>query len=534
MLFFNEMRTMKINIKNALLLLATAITIVSSGCKKDFADRYLNKNKPTSVPPSLLLNNILNNMLEAPGGQLDRTNQYQLQNNSYFGNNLYNFGPGSNYYPTLTDVINMENAAATGTTASNNAYHALGKFFRAYFFTKMSLQMGDIPMTQALQGDKLLAPAYDPQKTVFLNSLNLLEEANNDLAAVIKNGGVVTGDIYFSGNLLAWQKVVNTYRLRLLVHLSKKAADADLKIAQQFTQILADPVKYPVMLSTADDLKYVWLNPTNRYPLNKETFANGALNNSADTYVGLLTANKDPRVFITTDPAPGLVTAGGSPTDFSSFQGGNIGLDMGVLASQNGGGKISYINRYRYYSGYTGENTPIVGFTEMCFNIAEAINRGWVTKGALGDAEAYYLAGIKASMAFYSVPTKGSMTVYSLPLGVPVAGPYVSNTVNVDFDAFYAQASVKYAGNNETGIRQINEQKYTAFFLNSGLEPYFNWRRTGYPVFKTGVGTGNNGKIAMRYKYFAAEQSANTANYNAAIAQYGSVDDVNGVMWILK
>jgi hypothetical protein len=61
---------MKINIKNALLLLATAITIVSSGCKKDFADRYLNKNKPTSVPPSLLLNNILNNMLEAPGGQL--------------------------------------------------------------------------------------------------------------------------------------------------------------------------------------------------------------------------------------------------------------------------------------------------------------------------------------------------------------------------------------------------------------------------------------------------------------------------------
>jgi hypothetical protein len=77
--------------------------------------------------------------------------------------------------------------------------------------------------------------------------------------------------------LLAWQKVVNTYRLRLLVHLSKKAADADLKIAQQFTQILADPVKYPVMLITADDLKYVWLNPTNRYPLNKETFANGAL-----------------------------------------------------------------------------------------------------------------------------------------------------------------------------------------------------------------------------------------------------------------
>lgn len=523
---------MKIYIQKVLLLLVMAAIL--SSCKKSFQDLYENPNKPTSVQASLLLNGILNNMLEAPGGQLDRTNQYQLQNNSYFGNNQYNFGPGSNLYPVLTDVTNMEKQSITTTAGSLNPYTALGKFFRAYFFTKMSLQMGDIPMSQALQGAAQISPVYDAQKTVFMNSLDLLEQANADMTTLLKGTTTFTGDIYFNNSLQAWQKVVNTYRLRLLIHLSKKAADPDLKVAQQFAQIIINPTKYPLMNSTGDDLKYTWLNPTNRYPLNKETFANGALNNSADTYVGLLTADKDPRVFITTDPAPGLVSSGLSPTDFAAFQGGNIGLDMGVLASQNGGGKISYINRYRYYSGYTGETTALVGYTEMCFNIAEAINRGWINGGPLGDAEAYYNAGIKASMAFYGVPDKGSMTVYSLPLGVPVTGPYVSNTVNVDYNAYYAQPAVKYAGNNETGIRQINEQKYIAFFLNSGLEPYFNWRRTGYPVFKTGVGTGNNGKIALRYKYFAAEQSANTANYNAAIAQYNNVDDVNGVMWILK
>lgn len=523
---------MKIYIQKVLLLLVMAAIL--SSCKKSFQDLYENPNKPTSVQASLLLNGILNNMLEAPGGQLDRTNQYQLQNNSYFGNNQYNFGPGSNLYPVLTDVTNMEKQSITTTAGALNPYTALGKFFRAYFFTKMSLQMGDIPMSQALQGAAQISPVYDAQKTVFMNSLDLLEQANADMTTLLKGTTTFTGDIYFNNSLQAWQKVVNTYRLRLLIHLSKKAADPDLKVAQQFAQIITNPTKYPLMNSTGDDLKYTWLNPTNRYPLNKETFANGALNNSADTYVGLLTADKDPRVFITTDPAPGLVSSGLSPTDFAAFQGGNIGLDMGVLASQNGGGKISYINRYRYYSGYTGETTALVGYTEMCFNIAEAINRGWINGGPLGDAEAYYNAGIKASMAFYGVPDKGSMTVYSLPLGVPVTGSYVSNTVNVDYNAYYAQPAVKYAGNNETGIRQINEQKYIAFFLNSGLEPYFNWRRTGYPVFKTGVGTGNNGKIALRYKYFAAEQSANTANYNAAIAQYNNVDDVNGVMWILK
>lgn len=524
---------MKIYIQKVLLLLV--LTVVLSGCKKDFQELYENPNKPTSVPASLLLNSILNNMLEAPGGQLDRTNQYQLQNNSYFGNNQYNFASGSNLYSTLTDVTNMEAVAFSSGAADLNPYHALGKFFRAYFFTKMSLQMGDIPMSQALQGATLLTPVYDSQKTIFLNSLSLLDQANSDLAALIAaNNTSLNGDMYFSNNLLAWQRVVNTYKLRLLIHLSNKTSDADLKVAQQFAQIVADPVKYPIMQSSGSDLKYVWLNPTNRYPLNKETFANGALNNSADTYVSLLTANKDPRVFITTDPAPGLVTAGRSPTDFASFQGGDIGLDMGVLASQNGGGKLSYINRYRYFSGYTGETTALISYTELCFNIAEAINRGWLAAGPLGGAEVYYNAGIKSSMAFYAIPDKGTMTVYSLPLGVPVSGPYVSNTVSVDYDAFYAQSAVKYAGNNAAGIRQIIEQKYIAFFLNSGLEPYFNWRRTGFPVFKTGVGTGNNGKIALRYKYPVAEQSGNTTNYNAAIAPYNNVDDVNGVMWILK
>lgn len=524
---------MKRYIQSVLLLMV--LTIALSGCKKNFQELYENPNKPIVVPPSLLLNNIMNSMLDAPGGQLDRTNQYQLQNNSYFGNNQYNFGPGTDYYAMLTNVSNMEKLAFAAVSDDLNPYHALGKFFRAYYFSKMSLQMGDIPMSQALQGNLLLQPVYDPQKTVFLNCLTLLDQANADLTALIaKKNTSLSGDMYFNNDLQAWQRVVNTFRLRLLIHLSKKADDTDLKIAQQFAQIAADPVKYPLMLSSTNDLKYTWLDPTNRYPLNKETLADGVLNNIADTYVGLLTANKDPRVFVTAEPAPGIVSAGGSPVDFASFQGGNIGADIGVLASQNGGGKLSSVNRHRYFFGYTAENTAIISYTEMCFNFAEAINRGWITSGPLGGAEAYYNAGIKASMAFYSVPLNGPMTVYSLPLGVPLSGPYVTNTVNINYDNYYAQPTVKYAGDNAAGLRQILEQKYVAFFLNSGLEPYYNWRRTGFPTFKTGVGTGNNGKIALRYKYFNAEQSANTTNYNAAIAQYNNVDDVNGVMWILK
>lgn len=192
---------MKIYIQKVLLLLVMAAIL--SSCKKSFQDLYENPNKPTSVQASLLLNGILNNMLEAPGGQLDRTNQYQLQNNSYFGNNQYNFGPGSNLYPVLTDVTNMEKQSITTTAGALNPYTALGKFFRAYFFTKMSLQMGDIPMSQALQGAAQISPVYDAQKTVFMNSLDLLEQANADMTTLLKGTTTFTGDIYFNNSLQA-------------------------------------------------------------------------------------------------------------------------------------------------------------------------------------------------------------------------------------------------------------------------------------------------------------------------------------------
>lgn len=520
------------------IFVAGTVLLLAGSCKKSFDDLYVNNNKPLSVPASLLFNGILSSMIDAPGGQMDRTNQFQLQNNSYFGNNQYLFGAGDNLYATLTNVANMESQAKVFGAKDQNPYHALGKFFRAYLFSRMSLQMGDIPMSEALNGLNNLKPKYDAQKLVFQRSFLWLDSANTDLTQLISNNDQsLSGDLYFANNLKNWQKVVNTFRLRLLIHLSKKTAgDADLNIAGQFSDIVNNPAKYPVMESPADNLQYIWLNPTNKYPMNRETFADGALNNISATYVSLLTSLKDPRVFITADPAPGIVAAGTNPGTFAAFQGGDPGLDMGVLASQNGGGKIGYVNRYRYFLGYTGEPTPIIGYTEMCFNIAEAMNRGWLTAGPKGDAEAYYNAGIKASLAFYNIPLKGTITAYSLPPGAKLTdpNPFVATPVNVDYDAYYSQPTVKYAGNNASGLTQILQQKYLAFFLNSGLEPYYNWRRTGVPVFTTGVGTGNNGKIALRYKYPTAEQSANTANYNAAIAQYNNVDDINGQMWLLK
>jgi hypothetical protein len=57
----------------------------------------------------------------------------------------------------------------------------------------------------------------------------------------------------------------------------------------------------------------------------------------------------------------------------------------------------------------------------------------------------------------------------------------------------------------------------------------------GVPVFETGPGTGNSGRIAWRFQYPSSDKTANTTNYQGALAsQFGGNDDINGVMWLLK
>ena len=82
-------------------------------------------------------------------------------------------------------------------------------------------------------------------------------------------------------------------------------------------------------------------------------------------------------------------------------------------------GQYSLINRKHYYETYTGEPSIQIGYPELMFNIAEAINRGWISSGPLGNAEAYYKEGIKASMAFYGIPESGSLTAYFYQSGAP-------------------------------------------------------------------------------------------------------------------
>jgi hypothetical protein len=399
---------------------------------------------------------------------------------------------------------------------------------------------GDVPQADALKAPANAKPTYTPQEQVFLYVLETLDSANTELAGLIAsndNSLSSSQDIYYAGDLTKWQKLVNSFKLRVLVNLSNKAGDATLNVATEFANIINNPSKYPVFASESDDLKFVYnpggANTYSTYPFNPSNFGSIAARfNMAYTYVKALTTLNDARVFVTCEPAWALAASDPNPAQYKYFVGASTGEALGTMYANASANLYSFINRKRYYSDFTGEPNVLVGYKEMCFNIAEAITRGWIP----GTAETWYKLGITTSFAFYGINVaQPGFTAYFLPPGANSVTQVAPYPVLFDFAAYYAQPAVQLSGTASVAIDQIVLQKYIACFQNSGYEGYYNYRRTGVPVFQGGSGVGNNGVIPLRWAYPESEKSQNKANWSAALAaQQFVADDLNQTMWLLK
>jgi len=533
-------------------LLLTMGVVSITGCQK--GDLINNPNVAGSnsiVPLSLLLNHITATLIrsdEQPWGYSAVANQYVIANYSYYrGTNTYNFGNTSDSYDILKYTLKLEQQATAQLGNQSNKYYALAQFFKAYSGVWLSQRVGDIPFSQAGDANNL-TPKYDTQHDVYKTALTQLENANTILGAIIAGTPSLantvldaSGDIY-GLTYQQWQKVINAYHLRVLISLSKRATDnADLQIPQQFAAIIGNATKYPILTGNNDNLVYKF-NAVNRYP----TFSLGLnpYNNFANvgaTYVGISTTTQDPRLFVTSTPAPLQVSGGKDISDFSAYVGSDINQAQPALLTNSNNGLYSFNNYNRYYvsaTGATAEPFVFIGYSEMCFNIAEGLNRGWAT----GSASTWYTNGINASLALYGLTNGQTLTVT-----FPISSTEVSinpkklkqgdawGTATVNIPQFIA--NVTYAGDNAAGLTQILTQKYISMFNNSGYEAFYNFRRTGLPAFAqggAGIGTPNN-LIPRRWQYPASESAYNTANYKAALSsQFGGSDDLTKDTWLTK
>lgn len=493
--------------KNTYPLLISIIVLATTGCDDHFAELQKNPNAPEVSAPINILQSIIKDSWEAPWTRTHRLNQYYVSAYVVYDDQNYLLGEYAMDYGSLRNIAAMEKEVERVGTEEAKQFLPIAKFFRAFFYIRMTERLGDIPMSEAVKGEEgNFTPKYDTQKQVYTQCLQLLEEANNELAPYAGKASGLTSDLYFNGDLSKWRKAINTFRVRVLLSLSKR--NDEMNVAAQLRDILSKPDKYPLMESVKDNMQITYYgNADDKYPLYPDNGSKYAgIYFISDTYVSLLKRTEDPRIFIQMTPGENQnKNVEGRLQMFSSYVGGVTGNTIEVLQQQGSSDRLlAYIN-YATYITPTGLPCVQLGYQELQFTLAEAANLKWID----GDAEAYYKNGIRADMEFYGVKSEDIQT-------------YLTNPVNV------------YKGDNGEGLKQIHEQKYIALFQNSGYLAFFEQRRTGVPEFSVGEGNAN-GKIPLRWMYPTDEKQYNESNLKSALqSQFNGSDDINDTMWLIK
>ena len=103
----------------------------------------------------------------------------------------------------------------------------------------------------------------------------------------------------------------------------------------------------------------------------------------------------------------------------------------------------------------------------------------------------------------------------------------------------YFTGEAAFKATSADQLKQIWMQKYLIHFLINPVQTYFEYRRTGYPVFPNNPATSlnetNKNLVPVRWLYPGSEGSYNRENLIEALnRQYDGVDDINKIMWLLK
>lgn len=503
---------------NNFLSLLLIIALLSS-CNK-FDEINTNPDATTKVTSSLLATGLLLNITSSSSGKSFVNSALLSKQLAWGGEGMedyqYNiFGRSS--FGGYNTLINAQKMVESVSDDNVNAYDGLAHFIKAYKLFYMSLEMGDIPYEEALLGEKgLVKPRYNTQKEV----INFILEDLAKAYELFSNGKDFTGDPILGGKIELWKKATTAFQLKVLMHLSKKENDSDLNIKQRFSEIATSG---NLMESNTDNLQMIYMDKANTlYPFNKTNHKytdNPILTN---IIIDILKKTGDIRMFYYAKPSEAKLKSGLQADDWSAY----IGIDPSAPFEEinKAYAALEYSGLNPRYTDYpAGEPVIRLGYAEQNFILAEAIVRGWIQ----GDASIYYKKGVEASMNFIADNTPNDVIYHH---GHPITEESIA--------AFLETSAIQLTGNKEHDIEKIITQRYLASFMQHPWDTYYDYRRTGYPVFPINPETNRNDvkdQLPMRWMYPQSESDYNKENIDEALQrQFNGVDDVNKLMWILQ
>lgn len=445
------------------------IAVVFSGllalgsCKKYLdinqdPDRILDANIPMAqLLPSVQLNIAFEGgsdlfryatlIMQQMSGLASQPNQtYEYSRYNITGSDLNNVW-SSMFATSLNDLeLIIKAAAANGSPH----FSGVAKILKAYEYSLIVDVWGDVPFTEAQKQVENLQPHYDDDAAIYPKLITLLNDGIIEVNAATSSfsPGTTNSIIYpgaFATTKANWIKLANTLKLRLFLHYSKK--DPAFSLAQMTTLINTPGVTF--FASNADNFQLGFFNaPNQRGPIPAFEVSRPNYLFADQRMLNLMGSKSDPRrsTYFTEFPVGSGSYVGVSATAPPATPNNNYSRIHTFLR-----GAVTAVGTGTNSNTYSGAAPQrMLTYAEYCFIRAEA-----ALMGAPGSAQTFFTDGITASMT-----------------EAGISGPN---------QATYLLANGTLVGTNAQKLQQIIEEKYVALF-GVPVEPWTDWRRTGYPT----------------------------------------------------
>jgi len=517
---------------NKILVLFGIVAIFLGGCTKNFDEINDDPNYPTEVTTCALFTaaqkSLMDDMMDEwwAGRQSQLYAQYWTQRN-YTSEDRYSMRQNNNntYFRLLytdimdlVEIIRLNEDTLTRVKYSiygdNDNQIACAKILKAWAIQVMTDTYGDIPYTEAFQGNakvEILNPKYDKQEDIYADLLTDLKVAVDMIN--VDASGFSSGDIIYGGDMTKWKKFGNSLRLRVALRMSGiDRSNLDNIIAEN----AGNPEAY--FTSNADNaiFSYIGSNPNvapvynalwnearNDFTMAKPLIEllkgdNDTLNGKINPFHGLV----DPRLQIYSRPKSGVYR--GMPYGMTDAQSQSYkGKCPSFYYDPNGNAAYNTVTATVVHNPRW---TPVyMDYAEVEFILSEVNN----------FEQTHYINGVRASIEYWR----------DMAVDFESWSTAKINDFNVQLEEYIAALP-------PANMENVMTQKYIAFYMQ-GYQAWSEYRRLGFPtmLIKPGEVThvladgtlvyfnsleDTHNDIPRRVTYPQQEYTVNNANTTAA------------------
>ena len=503
--------------KKSIIFLIFGLLIISTSCKDDIDDLFLNPDKATETKIEYLFTGAITNygaglrvgynpsayylILQGIGpwsqivaNDANDAKMMDLVNNAISGSwNAYYVG----FMPKVSEMEIVYEGLSVQEQADYDIYMNIIKVVQANATSKITDLYGDMPYSEAFASRKdpqILFPKFDSQQAIYTSVLADLEAASAFLSTFSLNDSsphkaLASQDLLNGGDIDKWLKLSNSLRLRIAMRIS----DADPDLAMKTVKAVENS---PLVLTNADN---IFFNVTGSDKLNTRTGAGGgnyiarAFNDrqnrtfAGEILVNLMNDANDPRrpYYLTkTDGSGEYVGVPSSPDKIAPISNDITKENYSKISEE-------LVLDNLYHPGI------VITAAEVNFLLAEAAMKGF----GGGSAEIFYNTALRVSVDFY-------YHIVSLNPDANPAAPVVA-----EVDDFINNSTFAYDGS----IEQLATQRWIYFGVIQANEAYASYRRFDFPVLQENIPEGGGAALVIptRVTIPDAEKTRNEDNYEA-------------------